>query len=86
MADDIPDDWDVIIDSVTDIINILAERATPIQALEILSASTAFILCNTMGSFDSADRARSVFVHNLGVAVDKAEEIGATTWTRGTTH
>ena len=86
MQDEIPEDWAVIIDGVTDIVGLLVERATPIQALEILSASTAFVLCNLMDSAKSSDAAKQIFIHNLGVAVDKAEELGATMWTRGTSH
>lgn len=76
----------IVIEAVTDIINILNESGNTVQALEILAASTAFVLCNGVISAKDADEAKNFFVYTLDRAVDKAEHLGATMWTRGTSH
>lgn len=76
----------VVVEAVTDILEILQEVQNPFRSLEILSASAAFILCNQLTSAKDADRAKELFIEILNRAMGKAEDLGATMWTRGTSH
>ena len=76
----------VIVESVTEIVTILNEAGNSVQALEILAASTAFVLCNGIPSASDADEAKKFFIYTVNRAMDKAEELGAAIWTRGTSH
>lgn len=76
----------VVVEAVTEIITLLNEAGNPVQALEILAASTAFVLCNGIMSAKDADEAKKFFAYTLDLAMDKAEQLGATIWTRGTSH
>lgn len=84
--EDFDNELKIIVEAVTGILEILGETQSPIQALEIMSATTAFILCNGMSSAKEADEFQRIFVNKLGEAVHKAEQLGATMWTRGTSH
>jgi hypothetical protein len=76
----------VVIEAVTEIINILNEAGDTVQALEILAASTSFVLCNWTASAKDFDRAKKFFIYTVDQATNKAEDLGATMWTRGTSH
>jgi hypothetical protein len=85
-SDETMEELVIVVDAVTDILEIIHNTDNPIQGLEILSAATAYVLCNCISSAKDADMAHDFFVKTLGIAMDKAESLGATMWTRGTIH
>ena len=84
--EDMEEEIAVIIEAVTGIIQVLNEAGNPVRALEILAASTAFVLCNGTASAKDADQAKKFFIYTVDQAMDRAEDLGATLWTRGTSH
>lgn len=76
----------IIIESVSEILCILNETPGPVASLQILSAATVFILCNSITSARDADEAYRVFTTVIADAMRKAEASGSALWTRGTSH
>lgn len=85
-GEDFEHDIAIVVESVTGILEILHKTQNPIQALEILSATTAYVLCNGISSAKDSDECKEIFISTLNRAISKAEELGATMWTRGTSH
>lgn len=74
------------IDAIQNILNTLQELNDAHEALMVLSSCTAFLLCNAISSAKEADNSYKIFCNVTGQAVDAAEAMGATIWTRGTVH
>lgn len=72
--------------AIQSILNTLQELDDVREALMVLSSCTAFLLCNAICSAKEADDSYKVFCSVTGQAVDAAESMGATIWTRGVVH
>ena len=75
-----------VIEAISEILCIINESDSSMHALQILSAVTAFVLCNSLTSADEADSAYRMFVHVVGEAMERSEASGSAMWTRGTSH
>jgi len=79
-------DMQPTIDAIQTILNTLQTLDDVHDALMVLSSCTAFLLCNAISSAKDADESYKIFCNVTGQAVDAAESMGATIWTRGTVH
>jgi len=79
-------DMQPTIDAIQNILNTLQGLNDAHEALMVLSSCTAFLLCNAISSAKDADESYKIFCNVTGQAIDAAESMGATIWTRGTVH
>jgi shikimate 5-dehydrogenase len=83
-ANDIPHEF--IVESVTDILDVLARDESSLVALQILATVTSYIFCNGFCSYNDTLGAKDQFMHIVDETMDRAESLGATSWTRGVKH
>lgn len=83
---DVEKEAQIFVATMSKILETLHESVTPEEGLQILSAVTAFILCQCLSSAKEADEAYKTFFSVVGKTMQVNEEIGAANWTRGTLH
>lgn len=83
-GDEQTEEFAAVIQAVSEILEILNKVDGPVEALQILSTTTAFVLCNGITSAEAADEAYRLFTQVIAQAMNSAEESGAAVWTRGT--
>lgn len=84
LSDD--NNFDVFVMVMSEIIESLNKAETIEDALSILSAVTALMICQGMTSADAADEAYEKFMSIVGATMHVNEANGSANWTRGTSH
>ena len=80
------DDVKLTLEIISGILDELYRLDSPQSGLQILSSCATYLMCNGFYTPQDADNALKTFCAVTSHAVNAAEELGETIWTRGTIH
>jgi hypothetical protein len=68
------------------ILSMISEEPDPTVPIRALTSSLTFLVCNGPETRQEATEAVDYFCNAVKEAIDKAEEFGVASWSRGTIH
>ena len=85
-SDDADKSGRIVVEGVSDIIDILQQDKNADHSFQILTSAISFVICNWIMTEKEAQEALHTSFYVVSETIKKAEELGATNWTRGTHH